>query len=65
MLKVFKYTLLDLLRNRFLLGYALLMLLLAQGLFLLEEDPMKAILSLVQVALALVPLIAIVFTVVY
>ena len=49
MLKVFKYTLLDLTRNRFVLGYAALMLLIAQGLFLMEDDPMKALLSLVQV----------------
>lgn len=65
MLKVFKYTLLDLARNRFVLGYAVLMLLIAQGLFMLESDPMKALLSLVQVVLALVPLITLVFTVVY
>ncbi len=65
MLKVFKYTLLDLARNRFVLGYAALMLLIAQGLFMLESDPMKALLSLVQVVLALVPLITLVFTVVY
>ncbi|MBX2974091.1 MAG: ABC transporter permease subunit [Flavobacteriales bacterium] len=65
MAKVFKYTLLDLARNRFVLGYAVLMLLIAQGLFMLESDPMKALLSIVQVVLALVPLITLVFTVVY
>ncbi|MCW5899015.1 MAG: ABC transporter permease [Flavobacteriales bacterium] len=65
MLKVFKYTLIDLARNRFVMGYALLMLLVGQGLFLLEDDPMKALLSLVQVVMALVPLIALIFTVVY
>ncbi|HOY29433.1 MAG TPA: ABC transporter permease, partial [Flavobacteriales bacterium] len=63
--KVFKYTLIDLARNRFVLGYALLMLALAQGLFMLEDDAMKALLSLVQVVLALVPLVTLVFTVVY
>lgn len=63
--KVFKYTLIDLARNRFVLGYALLMLLVAQGLFVLEDDPTKALLSLVQVVMALVPLVALVFTVVY
>lgn len=65
MLKVFKYTLIDLLRNRFVLGYALLLLGVGQGLFLLEDDPMKALLSLVQVVMALVPLIALVFSLVY
>jgi Cu-processing system permease protein len=63
--KVFKYTLIDLARNRFVLGYAVLMLVLAQGLFILEGDPTKALLSLVQVVLALVPLVAMVFTVAY
>lgn len=65
MLKVFKYTLIDLTRNRFVLGYALLMFLVAQGLFMVEDDPSKALLSLVQVVMALVPLIALVFTIVY
>ncbi len=65
MLKVFKYTLIDLARNRFVLGYALLMLLVAEGLFLVEDDPTKSLLSLVQVVMALVPLIALVFTIVY
>lgn len=65
MFKVFKYTLIDLARNRFVLGYALLMLLVAQGLFVVEGDPAKALISLVQVVLTLVPLITLVFTVVY
>lgn len=65
MLKVLKYTLIDLLRNRFVLGYAGLLFAIGQGLFMMEGDPMKAILSLVQLAMALVPLIAVVFTVVY
>ncbi|HQW05464.1 MAG: ABC transporter permease subunit [Flavobacteriales bacterium] len=65
MLKVFKYTLIDLARNRFVLGYALLMLFVAEGLFFVEDDPSKALLSLVQVVMALVPLIALVFTIVY
>ena len=65
MFKVFKYTLIDLARNRFVLAYALLMLLVAQGLFVVEGDPTKALISLVQVVLALVPLITLVFTVVY
>ncbi|MBL7965163.1 MAG: ABC transporter permease [Flavobacteriales bacterium] len=65
MTKVFKYTLIDLARNRFVLGYAVLLMILTQGLFMLEDDAMKALLSLVQVVLALVPLITVIFTVVY
>ncbi len=65
MMKVFKYTLVDLTRNRFVLAFAFLLFGMAEGLFLLENDPIKALLSLVQVALALVPLIALIFTIVY
>jgi Cu-processing system permease protein len=65
MRKVFKYTLVDLARNRFVLAYAFLLLLLSEGLFQIEGDPIKALLSLVQVVQALVPLIALIFTIVY
>lgn len=65
MWKVYKYTLLDLARNRFALGYALLLLLVSIGLFMLEADNTKALISLTQVVLALVPLLALVFTIIY
>ncbi len=65
MWKVYKYTLLDLTRNRFALGYALLLLLVSVGLFMLEADNTKALISLTQVVLALVPLLALVFTIIY
>jgi len=63
--KVLKYTLVDLARNRFVLAFAAVMLALSEGLFRIEADPMKALLSLVQVSLALVPLVTLVFTIVY
>jgi Cu-processing system permease protein len=65
MIKVLKYTLVDLARNRFVLAFAALMFLVAEGLFRIENDPMKALLSLVQVSLSLVPLVSLVFTIVY
>lgn len=65
MLKVCKYTLIDLARNRFAIGYAALLLLVSIGLFMLEGDPTKALISLTQVVLALVPLLALVFTIIY
>lgn len=65
MWKVYKYTLLDLARNRFALGYAFLLLLMSVGLFMLEADNTKALISLSQVVLALVPLLALVFTIIY
>lgn len=65
MWKVYKYTLLDLARNRFALGYAMLLLCISIGLFMLEADNTKALISLTQVVLALVPLLAMVFTIIY
>lgn len=65
MWKVCKYTLIDLARNRFALGYAVLLLLVSAGLFMLEADPTQALISLTQVVLALVPLLTLIFTVIY
>lgn len=65
MWKVYKYTLIDLARNKFVLGWMLLLLAISLGLFQLEDQPVKALLSLSQVLLALVPLVASVFTIVY
>lgn len=63
--KVLYYTLVDLARNRSVLAFAALLFVVAEGLFLVEGEAIKAVLSLVQVVLALVPLVALVFTVVY
>lgn len=65
MWKVYKYTLIDLARNKFVGGWMLLLLAISFGLFQLEDQPVKAMLSLSQVLLALVPLVASVFTIVY
>jgi Cu-processing system permease protein len=65
MWKVYKYTLLDLARNRFALGLAALLLLISIALFMLEADDTKALITLAQVMLALTPLLALVFTIIY
>lgn len=65
MLKVYKYTLIDLARNKFVGGWLLLLMAISFGLFQLEDQPVKAMLSLSQVLLALVPLVASVFSIVY
>ncbi|MBP7515137.1 MAG: ABC transporter permease [Flavobacteriales bacterium] len=65
MWKVYKYTMLDLARNRFALGYAILLFLLSLGLFFLDDDPVKTLIGLSQVVLALVPLLALIFTIIY
>ncbi|MCO6481825.1 MAG: ABC transporter permease subunit [Flavobacteriales bacterium] len=65
MWKVYKYTLIDLARNKFVGGWLLLLLAISFGLFQLEDQPLKAMLSLTQVLLALVPLVASIFSIVY
>lgn len=65
MWKVYKYTLIDLLRNKFVAGWLIILLAVSLGLFQLEEEPVKAMLSLSQVLLALVPLISMIFAIVY
>lgn len=65
MWKVYKYTLIDLARNKFVGGWLLLLMAISFGLFQLEDQPVKAMLSLSQVLLALVPLVASVFSIVY
>lgn len=65
MWKVYKYTLIDLARNKFVGGWLLLLMAISFGLFQLEDEPVKAMLSLSQVLLALVPLVASVFSIVY
>ena len=65
MWKICKYTLLDLARNRFALGYAALLMLISASLFMLEGDATKALISLSEVLLALVPLITLVFTIIW
>ncbi|QQR85386.1 MAG: ABC transporter permease [Flavobacteriales bacterium] len=65
MWKVFKYTLLDLARNRFAIGYAMLLLAISTALFMLEPDNTKALITLSQVVLALTPLLSLVFTIIW
>ncbi len=65
MWKVYKYTLIDLARNKFVGGWLLLLLAITAGLFQLEDQAVKAMLSLSQVLLALVPLVSCIFAIVY
>jgi Cu-processing system permease protein len=63
--KVIKYVLYDILRNRIVIGYTGFLLLLSLGLFQLESDPSKAVLSLLNVVLLVVPLISIIFATIH
>ncbi|EMR03389.1 ABC transporter permease [Cesiribacter andamanensis] len=63
--KVIKYVLYDILRNRIVIGYTGFLLLMSLGLFQLENDPSKAVLSLLNVVLLVVPLISIIFATIH
>ncbi|OYV64791.1 MAG: hypothetical protein B7Z72_12845, partial [Gemmatimonadetes bacterium 21-71-4] len=64
-LKVLKYHVRDLMRSRWLLGYALFFGVLAEGLERLSGSSETALLSLVSITLFIVPLVALVFGTVY
>jgi Cu-processing system permease protein len=62
MLKISKYVLYDIVRNKVTIAYTLFLLLVSLGLFQMEENPSKAVLSLLNIVLIVVPLISLVFT---
>lgn len=65
MKKITKYVLLDILRNRFVLGYFSILLLISFSLFMLEGNADKALLGLMNVVLFIVPLVSLVFSTIY
>jgi Cu-processing system permease protein len=62
MIGVIKYAYVDLLRSRFILAYTLLLLITTTALFQLDSDSAKVVLSLLNVLLLVIPLVAVVFT---
>ncbi len=62
MLKISKYVLYDIIRNKVTIAYTLFLLLVSLGLFQMEENPSKAVLSLLNIVLIVVPLISLVFS---
>lgn len=65
MKKIIKYVILDILRNRIMIGYTLFLLTISLSVFNLEENPSKGILSLLNIILIIVPLISIIFSTIY
>ena len=64
-LKVLKYQARDAIRSRWLIAYGIFFALVAEGLLAFGGDPVKAQLSLINVVLLVVPLVAVVFGTVY
>ena len=65
MKKIIKYVILDILRNKIVIAYTLFLFLLSFGLFNIEDNTSKGVLSLLTLILILVPLISIVFSSIY
>ena len=65
MLTLSRYVLYDVLRSKVVIAYALFLLIVSLSLFQLEENNSKAILSLLNIVLIVVPLISMIFTTIH
>lgn len=65
MRKILKYVIIDILRNKIMLAYTVFLLVLSLSIFNLEDSSAKGILSLLNIALIIVPMVSILFTAIY
>ncbi len=65
MIKIIKYVIIDILRNRIMLAYTAFLLVLSLSIFNLEDNSAKGLLSLLNVVLIIVPLVSILFASIY
>jgi Cu-processing system permease protein len=65
MLKISKYVLYDILRNKVVIAYTAFLLVVSFSLFQMEENSSKAVLSLLNIVLIVVPLISMIFSTIH
>ncbi len=65
MKKITKYVFTDIARNKIVLGYTALLLIISLSVFSLEDNSAKGMLSLLNLVLILVPLVSIIFSTIY
>lgn len=65
MKKIIKYVIIDILRNKIVIGYLLFLLILSMSIFNLENETSKGLLSLLNIILIVVPLVSILFSAIY
>ena len=65
MLKISKYVLYDILRNRVMIAYTAFLFIVSMSLFQMEENSAKAILSLLNIVLIVIPLISMIFSTIH
>ncbi len=63
--KITKFVILDILRNKIVIAYTLLLAVLSWSVFSLEDNSIKGILTLLNLVLLYVPLVAIIFSTIY
>ena len=65
MKNIIKYIILDLLRNKIVIGYTIFLFILSASIFNLGADSSKGILSLLNIVLIFLPLVSIIFSTIY
>ena len=65
MLKIAKYVVYDILRNRFVLAYLVFLLVVSMSFFNMESDPAKGMMSLLNIILIVLPLVSTVFATIH
>lgn len=65
MFKISKYVLYDILRNKVVLAYTVFLFTISMSLFQMEENSSKAVLSLLNIVLIVVPLVSMVFSTIH
>lgn len=65
MKKLIKYVMIDIMRNKIVLGYTLFLLAISLTVFNLEDNSSKGLLSMLNIVLIIVPLLSIIFSTIY
>src|ERR687898_963298 len=65
MLKLSRYILYDIFRSKIIIGYTLFLLLVSMSMFSMEENSSKAMLSLLNIVMIVVPLISLIFSTIH
>ncbi|HQZ49643.1 MAG TPA: ABC transporter permease, partial [Chitinophagaceae bacterium] len=65
MMKLSRYVLYDILRSKIVIAYTLFLFVVSVSMFQMEEDSSKAMLSLMNIILIVLPLVSLVFTTIH
>src|SRR4051812_39720165 len=65
MLKISKYVLYDIIRNKVMIAYTLFLFIVSISMFQMEENSSKAVLSLLNIVLIVIPLVSLVFSTIH